>query len=1402
MQVSQPTGSTSVSRGRVCGKCGGKVFADAPQGFCSVCLLETGLGSLLDDSEDSKQTPILMEFGDYDLIEEIGRGGQGVVYRARQKSLNRTVALKVIGLGHWASTPHLKRFRQEAEAAARLEHPQIVPIYEIAERDGSCYFSMKFVEGGQLDHVIKREPMSIRRAAELLVKIARTVQFAHKHGILHRDIKPGNILLDKNGEPHLTDFGLARLIEDQSTITNSFDVLGTPSYMAPEQAAGRTKELTAAADVYALGAVFYQMLTGQPPFAGGTTYETIRLLMETEPRHPRLWNPKVDVDLATICLKCLEKDPAKRYGTAENLAEDVERWLRHEPIRARPANVFTRTRKWIRRNPAKAVLIPSLAAVAILAFNTVWNREPAAPPSGIAVLPFENLSADKENTFLADGVQDDILTKLAKIADLKVISRTSVMQYRGERNMRKIGDALRVSHLLEGSLRREGERLHINAQLIEARSDRHVWAEQYDVDPVNLFSVQSEIAQNIAKQLKSKVSSTERAAINTQPTRDLEAYKFYQQAKQLSGYSSPTNPATFENYEHAIDLLEKAVARDPNFVLAHCLLVHTGLKIYWSNGRANLAARDRAETALREAQRLAPDAGETHLAAAAFYHYAIRDFDRALEQLDMAARLLPNSADVFFSSALIERRLGRWGDALRHFSKSNDLNPRDPSAVMTLIVTHNFLRHFAEADKLTDRAIAAFPEKADEFWNNRGIAALDQGDVERARTATDKISSGFPALRFFVLYYGRKFADAETMSLPVWQGKQPELRRYFTFYSALAARAVGATDRMRSYLLAAREAYEPPLSAEPDPETLTYLGMIDVALGRTEQGIAECRRAVELEPIERNAMEGPWYVKDLAIAYVWVGDRERALEQLSTIAKLPNASIGFGELKLDPIWDPLRDDPRFAQILAEMSKPIALKETHTPNPTLKSEKGVAVLPFENLSKDEADTFLTDGVQDEILRDLMAVEDLKVINRTSVIKYKPGEKRDLRAIAKALGVTHVVEGSVQRMGERIRVSAQLVDARNAAPVWADRYDREITEIFTIQNTIPRKIVETLRARVTGAEAQAMASLPTQNVAAHQLYLRGRYFYDKRAPGLPTSRSDIEKAIDYFNQAIGKDPNFALAHAGLADCYLSLQFYPGTISSEYRDRAVVAAGKALELDDSLGEVHAALAVLLLGENFPEARRELLRAIELSPNYSTAHQWLSGYIFTASGEFDQGLREANRAVELDPFSRTVNNNLAFDYVMARRYPEAIAQYRKAIELDPSVAGLHWNMAKPLELSGQYEEAIAEYEKGSAAGKQFSLSYLTHVYAANGEREKASKTLKQLEELEKSGVVWPFGLAIAHTGLGNKDRAVDWLERSCREKDPNAFFIKVDPFFDPLRGNPRFEKLVNQVIPPDGAN
>src|SRR5213593_3761224 len=671
---------------RVCAQCGATVFADAPQGVCSVCVFRTGLASL-ENENDGAFAPtiarILKDFGDYEFLEEIGRGGQGVVYRARQKSLNRIVALKVIGLAHWATESHVKRFRMEAEAAAHLDDPRIVPIYEIGERDGACYFSMKLIEGGQLDKIIGSELMPGRKAAELMAKLAHTLHHAHQNGVLHRDVKPGNILLDTKGEPHLTDFGLARLVESESTVTSTLEVLGTPSYMAPEQAAGNnpaTAGLTSATDVYGLGAVLYQLLTGHPPFAGGTTYETIKLLLETEPRPPRLWNPKVDRDLSTICLKCLEKEPQRRFSSALALAEDLEHWLGHEPILARRSGIVTRGKKWLQRNPTVAAMVAlSLALIAAVGV-IVWKSEPFRHPAaaGIAVLPFENLSNDRDDASFADGVQDDLLTKLAKIAVLKVISRTSVMGYQGKQNTREIGGALGVSHVLEGSVRKTGAWLHINAQLIDARTDSHIWAEEYDRDLKDLFAIQSEIAQKVAGQLHVKVSPTERRAIERPPTADLTAFNLYSRAKNLVlAWSYNTNERG--NLSQAADLLNQAVAHDSTFFQAYCQLAWVHDELYRFRFDRTPERLALAEAAIGAAFRLRPDAGEAHLSRAGHLYRGYRDYDGALAELEIARQALPNDARLFELNAYIERRRpgGNQEEALRNFQRAIELDPRN-----------------------------------------------------------------------------------------------------------------------------------------------------------------------------------------------------------------------------------------------------------------------------------------------------------------------------------------------------------------------------------------------------------------------------------------------------------------------------------------------------------------------------------------------------------------------------------------------------------------------------------------------------------------------------------------------------------------------------------------------------
>ena len=353
--------------------------ADAPRGLCPRCLALTAAGDFLGGPAGSPKAehPLLHYFGDYELLEEIARGGMGVVYHARQVSLNRPVAVKMILAGLFANEAERKRFKVEAETAARLNHPNIVEIYEVGEHEGHQYFSMRLVEGASLAERVRSaefrvssvaeaeagelppapKPLSIAESVRVMAKAARAVHFAHKRGVLHRDLKPGNILLDDQGEPHITDFGLARLIEGDSDLTLSGAVLGSPAYMSPEQAAGRATHLTPAADIYALGAVLYFLLAGQPPFNGATPVETVRRVVDAEPPSPRRLNPRLDADLETICLKCLEKDPQRRYGSAEALAEDLERWLRQEPILARPTQPWESVAKWARRNPLVAALV-------------------------------------------------------------------------------------------------------------------------------------------------------------------------------------------------------------------------------------------------------------------------------------------------------------------------------------------------------------------------------------------------------------------------------------------------------------------------------------------------------------------------------------------------------------------------------------------------------------------------------------------------------------------------------------------------------------------------------------------------------------------------------------------------------------------------------------------------------------------------------------------------------------------------------------------------------------------------------------------------------------------------------------------------------------------------------------
>jgi TolB-like protein/Tfp pilus assembly protein PilF/predicted Ser/Thr protein kinase len=1430
---------------------------------------------------------MLKDFGDYELLEEIGHGGQGVVYRARQKSLNRIVALKVIGLAHWATEAHVKRFRLEAEAAASLNHPCIVPIYEVGERDGACYFSMGLVEGGQLDAVAKREPIPIRHAAELIAKLARTVSYAHEHGILHRDIKPGNILLDAKGEPHLTDFGLARLAETESSVTRTMEVLGTPSYMAPEQAVGNNAGVSSATDIYGLGAVLYHLLTGHPPFAGGTTYETVRLVLDTEPRQPRLWNRKIDRDLATICLKCLDKDSQRRYSSALALAEDLERWLKHEPIRARRTGLVTRGRKWVRRNPTIAVMAAMLLVLAAPLGVMIWKNESersapsnAAPPEkSIAVLPFSNLSKDQENAFFADGVQDEILTDLARVADLKVISRTSVMPYKSgvSRNLRQIGQQLGVAHVVEGSVQRAGNRVRINAQLIDARTDRHLWGQTYDRDLADVFAIQSEIAKTIADQLQAKLSPSEKNAIERPPTSDISAFDLYTRAKKAEGLEK-------------VDLLTQAVARDPSFFDAYFELARAHGWLYFLGVDHTSARLALAEAALQAASRLRPDAGETHLARGQNLYWGYRDYDGALAELEVARQSLPNDARIFRLVGTIQRRQGHWEESTRNLERAAELDPRDIETLQGVAMNSWFCRRYPEGKSWYARVLAFEPNDAETKVLLAYVDFAWKADTRPLHQTIDSIRATNPAAVSSIaaqwwLYCALAERDgAAAKNALIASGDNAILFTHNVplnrpFMEGVIARMIKDNEKARSAFSAARAEQEKIVQAQPNyGPALCVLGLIDAGLGRKDDALREGQRAVELLPVEKDAMEGGAMIEYLAMIAAWVGNKDLACEQLASIIRRPS-SLSYGQLKLLPFWDPLRGDPRFEKIVEEAKQPVAI-ETMT---GIAPEESIAVLPFENLSDDKEHAFFADGVQDDILTKLAKVADLKVISRTSVMQYRG--KQNAREIGAALRVSHVLEGSVRRDGARIHLNAQLIDTRTDTHVWAEEYDRDLADVFAIQSEIAKTVANQLRAKLSPSEKAAIEARPTKDLVAYDLYNLAKTIYFSLSLG----RQDLLQSVDLLNKAVARDPSFFQAYCLLANIHDQLYFF-GEHTAERLALAEVALKAAFRLQPDSGEAHLARAGHLYWGylDYESALAELEVARRTLPNDPRVFEQI-GNITRRQGKFEEALRDFERALELDPRRLDILWNTAGYYQCLRRYAESATLWDRALAIQPDDAGIKRDRAF-LELDWKADTrplhqtidsirekdpaaiqsiaprwficALAERDAAAAAnalvelgentlgdgGVQFSRTFCEGLVARMSKDEAKARASFAAARIEQEKVVQAqpnYGpalcvLGVIDAGLGRKEDALREGRRAIElmpvEKDSFngthmiAYFaviaawvgekdlaceqlamaarlplhitisygrLKLLPDWDPLRGDPRFEKIVASLAP-----
>src|SRR3989440_1007399 len=920
----------------ICPKCGSA--SRVGRSLCLNCLLSAGIDTNGDGTQAEETLDDLLgkidgpdtdwHLGNYQILEEIGRGGMGVIYRARHRHSRRVVALKRILSCHADSQETLMRFRREAQAAANLDHPNVLPIYEVSESEGLPFFSMKFAGGGSLLEAaptLRREP---RRTVALMVKVARAVQYAHAQGILHRDLKPGNILLDGRGEPLVSDFGLAKWLDTASDLTRTLTIFGTPGYVAPEQAKGSTQGLRPGTDVYSLGAILFDLLTGRPPFLGDNVLAVIQQAAETPAPKLRSLAPALDRDLEIICAKCLEREPNARYCSAGDLAEDLERWLADRPIVARSVSIPVRLNRWSRRNPAAAGMAVLLFAFGIVIGVMTWENGLLRRPANlaIAVLPFENLSQTKESAFFADAIQDGILTKLGRVADLRVISRTSVMAYRGARNTRQIGRALNVSHVLKGSVRWEAGRIHLKAQLIDTRTDNQVWAEEYDQDLANVFLTQSEIATEVANQLEAKVSDVEKAAIEEPPTSDFAAYDSYLRARDLllTLFSSRARADLLQ----AADLLNQAVTRDPFFFQAYCQLAYTHDQLYFLGFDHSPARLALAEAAIQAAFRIRPEAGEAHLARADNLYRGYLDYEGALAELDAASHTLPNSPRLFALKGYIERRQGRWEESTRNLERAIDLDPRDFFTLQQVAISYGVLRRYAEEKSVLDRALSIAPGDVDTKVARASVEFHWKADTRSLHQTIDSIRVTDPAALPNIANDWLSCALAERDVAAAKDALKAFGEMPLTDYAVhlnrplmegVIARLTNDDEKARAAFTVARAEQEKAVQAQPNyGPPLCVLGLIDAGLGRKEEALREGRRAVELLPVGKDAINGPLMIEYLAMIAAWVGEKDFACEQLA-IAIRPPSTVSYGQLKLLPFWDPLRKDPCFEKIVDSLA---------------------------------------------------------------------------------------------------------------------------------------------------------------------------------------------------------------------------------------------------------------------------------------------------------------------------------------------------------------------------------------------------------------------------------------------------------------------------------------------------
>lgn len=836
--------------------------------------------------------------GHYRIVEKIGAGGMGEVYLAEDTELDRKVALKFLPLHFCQDEDCRGRFTREAKAAAKLDHPNIVPVYEVGEFRNRPFYAMAHIEGKSLRDVIKQGKLSVSEATQFTVQILEGLHKAHESGVIHRDIKPSNIIIDNENRPRILDFGLATVVgEDKLTKTGS--TLGTVGYMSPEQIEG--KQLDKHSDLFSVGVILYEMLTGRRPFEGDNEAAIARAVTDTTPEPVARYKSGTTGELQHIVDKALTKDPSLRYQYAEEFGADLKR-------------CYAETGPAKKRRMGLWVVFGLIILLGIyLGYRNFIAEEVVSDKTSrkmLAVLPFENLGGEEDEGF-ADGITDAITSQIAKIGGLGVISRTSAMQYKDtDKSLRQIGSELGVGYILEGTIlwdkTGDTDRMRIIPQLIQVSDDSHIWTEIYERAMIRIFEVQEGIALSIAKELDVTLLQPERQALAKRPTENMEAYQAFLAAR---GYEWKADEIPY--YERAIEL-------DSNFAEAYAALSMAHSWQYQAGNDRSMERLRKAKEAVDHALELSADLPQAYLALGFYYYWGFRQYDIALEYLKIAEKGLPNDSRLYEVMGYIFRRQGRFEDAFHYLELAYNLDPSDVNPPYNAIEGLICLNRIAEANRLADRILAVHP-KSIGLHRKKYLLHILEGNLPEARATllADPLKgwwSGWVTLHNYERDFqaaldtlkprgglGYAFEDSlETVSN--WEG-------LIYRYMGDSSKAAAAFDSSRVWL----ESRETELGASIGFHTA--LGIAYAGLGRKEDAVREGLMAVEKFPISRDAIAGPIQTRRLAIIYVMVGENNSAVELIDSLMRVPSYDMNLADLRLDPIWDPLRNHPRFQALL-------------------------------------------------------------------------------------------------------------------------------------------------------------------------------------------------------------------------------------------------------------------------------------------------------------------------------------------------------------------------------------------------------------------------------------------------------------------------------------------------------